>query len=202
MREVSLEEIAENVGNPTFGDDTLGVVFYSKTVEDVTRTQAEGRRCFREREYVKIMVPGDRHNVIDRPVQQTGILPTDDRMRFPKQYLRFKQRQEQQAHEGTPLSLWTVMPTPLAEELKFLNVFTIEQLAELADGHIAKIHGGVGWKEKAREFVQAQKDTALVTKLQAQLGERDNRIDTLEKALKDQSDKMESMARKIAKLEK
>ena len=202
IRDISLEELADNVNNPTFADDHLGVVFYTRTVEDIARTLSEGRKCFREREYVKIMVPGDRHNIVDRPVQKTGIMPTDDAMRFPRQYQRFQQRATQQAHDGTPLSLWTTIPSALAEELKFLNIFTVEQLANLADTHVAKIHGGPSWKQKAADFVQAMTDSAQMMKLQTELEKRDNEIDTLKKALKDQGSVMTSMQKRLDKLEK
>ena len=185
-----------------FADDALGVVFYSRTVEDKERTLAESRRCFKEREYVKIMVPGDRHNITDRPVQRTGILPTDDILRFPRQYARFQLRQQEQAHDGTPLIMWPTMPGPLAEELKFLNIFTVEQLAVLSDTHVAKIHGGAQWKQKAIDFVTALKDSAQLMKLQSALSERDNEIDTLKKALKDQGSIISSLQKRLDKLEK
>jgi hypothetical protein len=199
MREVSIEEQAMNAENLTFGDDRLGVVFYTKAVEDTEASRAEGRKVFREREYVKIMVPGDRHNTIDRPVQRTGVLPTDDRMRFAKQYERFKAQHSQEAHDGTPLSLWPLVPITLAEELKYLNIFTVEQLATLSDTHVAKIPGGQAWKRKAAEFVAALKDQAQVAKLQAALEERDNRIDSLEKAVKDQAERIEKLLKKLEK---
>src|SRR4051812_29206115 len=202
IRDISVEELAQNVNNPMFADDALGVVFYSRTVEDAARTLVEGRRCFKERTYVKIMVPGDRHNIIDRPIQKTGILPTDDALRFPRQFLRFQQRQQEQAHDGTPLTLWPTMPGPLAEELKFLNIFTVEQLATLADTHVAKIHGGAQWKQKASDFVAALKDSAQLTKLQTALQDRDNEVDTLKKALKDQGSIISSLQKRLDKLEK
>jgi hypothetical protein len=196
MREVSIEEQAENAENLTFGDDRLGVIFYNKPVEDRERSLAEGRRCFKDREFVKIMVPGDRHNTVDRPVQKTGILPTDDRLRFAKQYERFKAQQTQSAHDGTPLSLWPTIPATLAEELKFINIFTVEQLATLSDTHVAKIPGGHQWKNKADAFVKAMKDSAHVTKMQAELAERDNRIETLEKAIKEQGEQIAALMKK------
>jgi hypothetical protein len=202
MRDISLEELAENVNNPSFGDDLLGVVFYSRTVEDVTKSAEVGHRCFKTRDYVKIMTPGDRHNMIDRPVQRTGMLPTDDMLRFPKQWARYQNKQQQQEHDGTPLALWNAIPVTLAEELKHLNVFTVEQLANIADTYATKIRGGPTWKQKASEFVKALKDTALVGKLQVELAERDNRIETQEKAIKDQADKIERLAARLAKLEK
>jgi hypothetical protein len=196
MREVTMEEMAENVDNLTFGDDRLGVMFYLRTVEDEARTLAEGRKCFKEREFVKIMVPGDRYNVVDRPVQVTGTLPTDDRMRFAKQYERFKQQQQQSAHDGMPLSLWTAIPAALAEELKYINIFTVEQLSTLSDTYVAKVPRGQEWKRRAAEFVAALKDTAQVGKLQSALAERDNKIDALEKALAEQAKAIEELRKR------
>jgi hypothetical protein len=196
MREVTIEEQASNVDNMTFGDDRLGVVFYTRVVEDAERTQAEGRRCFREREYIKIMVPGDRYNTIDRPVQTTGTIPTDDRLRFAKQYERFKQQKQQTAHEGTPLSLWPAIPGPLAEELRFLNIFSVEQLAGLADTYVSKLPMGQSWKQRAQEFLAALKDQEAINKLNAQLTERDTRIDALEKAIADQAEQIRKLLSK------
>ena len=197
MAEPTLEELAENVNNPNFGDDRLGVLFYTRTVEDAERTKDEGRKCFKEREYVKIMVPGDRLNILDRPVQRTGNMATDDTLRFAKQYARFKNQQEQVAHDGTPLSMWPGISGALVEELKYLNIFTVEQLATLSDTHVAKIPRGHDFKRKAAEFVQATKDAAAVNKLQAALAERDDKIEALEAAVKDQAAKIEALLKKV-----
>lgn len=195
--EVTIEEQAMNAENLTFGDERLGVIFYTRTVEDKERTLAEGRKCFRDREYVKILIPGDRHNFIDRPVQKTGVLPTDDTLRFAQQYARFKAQAEQKAHDGTPLSLWPQMSAALAEELKYINIFTVEQLAELADTYVAKVPLGHQWKAKAREFVAAQKDASVVNKLQSELAERDAKIATQEAAIKDQAARIAALEKKL-----
>jgi hypothetical protein len=197
MREVTIEEQAENVDNVQFGDDRLGVMFYNRTVEDKERTLAEGRRCFKEREFVKIMIPGDRNPAVDRPVQRTGSLPTDDVLRFPKQYARFKQQAEQQIHDGTPLALWPQMPGALAEELKYINIFTVEQLADLADTYVSKVPMGHQWKAKAQQFVAAMQDQSVLNKMASELEERDNRIETLEAAIAEQAEQIkELMSRK------
>lgn len=196
FQEISIEEQAFNADKLLYGDDRLGVMFYMQVVEDTERTLIEGRKCFTEQEYIRIMVPGDRTNVVERPVQVTGILPTDDRMRFAKQYERFKTKQAQTPHEGTPLTLWPQIPPTLAEELKFINIFTVEQLADLADTYVSKLPMGQQWKQKAAQFVQAMKDQAQVNKLQLALDERDNRIDALEKAIKEQAEQIAQLQRK------
>jgi hypothetical protein len=185
VREVSIEELAENANNLAFGDDRLGVMFYNRVVEDKERTLAEGRRCFKDQEFVKIVVPGDRHNVVDRKVQQTGILPTDDRLRFAAQYQKFKAGTSQAMHEGTPITLWPVVSQSLAEELKYINIFTVEQLADLADTYVGKIPNGHSLKEKAKQFILVQKDASVLNKVQMELAQRDNQIETLTKQMAD-----------------
>ena len=202
MREVTIEEQAENVNNLQFGDDRLGVQFYMQSVEDKERTLAEGRKCFREREYIKIMIPGDRHNVIVRPVQVTGIMPTDDRMRFPRHYEAFQKKLEQKAHDGTPLALWPAMPESTAEELKYVNVFTVEQLATLSDTYVGKMPNGHNWKAKAAEFLKVIGDQAAVNRLNSALAERDAKIATQEAAIKDQADIIAKLSKRLDKLEK
>jgi hypothetical protein len=200
VREISIEELADNAEKIGFGDDRLGVQFYMRTVEDKERTLAEGRRCFKEREFVKIIVPGDRHNVVDRAVQCTGILPTDDRLRFAAQYAKFKQGVSQEAHDGTPLSLWPVVSQALAEELKYINIFTVEQLADLADTYVGKIPNGQSLKAKAAQFILVQKDAAVLNKVQLELAQRDNEIDTLKKQMAEMIDDLKALrAEKKAK---
>jgi hypothetical protein len=202
MREVTIEEQAENANNLQFGDDRLGVQFFMQSIEDKERTLAEGRKCFREREFVKIMVPGDRHNVIVRPVQVTGVMPTDDRMRFPRHYEAFKAKQDQKAHDGTPLALWPAMPDSTADELKYLNVFTVEQLATIADTHIGKIPNGQNWKSRAVEFLKVIGDQAALNKLNLALAERDSKIATQQLAIDDQAAIIAKLSKRLDKLEK
>jgi hypothetical protein len=181
--EPTMEELAENVNNLKFGDDRLGVQFYMRTVEDKERTLSEGRKCFKDVEFVRIMIPGDRNPAADRRVQRTDNDVTDDRLRFPKQYARFKNQQEQPIHDGTPLNLWPGISGSLVEELKFINIHTVEQLADLADTYVGKMPNGQSLKAKAATFVQALKDQSAVNKLQMALEERDNRIQVMEQNL-------------------
>jgi hypothetical protein len=193
MKEVTIEELAENADNPRFGDDRLGVIFYMRTEEDKERTLAEGRKCFRDREFVRIMIPGDRNPAADRRVQVTGNELTDDRLRFPKQYARFKAQEAQPVHDGTPLALWPGIGGALVEELKYINIHTVEQLAGISDTYVGKIPMGQSLKQKAADFAQALKDQSVVNKLQMALDDRDNQIDTLRNELKELGQQVKEM---------
>jgi hypothetical protein len=178
-----MEELAMNATNLKFGDDRLGVQFYMRTVEDKERTLSEGRKCFKDVEFVRIYIPGDRNPAADRRVQRGGNEITDDTLRFPQHYARFKNQAAQPVHDGTPLHLWPGISGSLVEELKFINIHTVEQLADLADTYVSKIPLGQSLKRKAAEFVTALKDQAAVNKLQMALDERDSRIEVLEQNL-------------------
>jgi len=195
--EVSIEDQAMNASNLTFGDDRLGVMFYVRVVEDHARSEAEGRKCFKEEEFIKIMIPGDRHNLVDRPVQVTGTIPTDDRLRFASHYARFKANKEQPINDGTPLALWPQIDSAFAEELKFINIHTVEQLATLADTYVGKIPGGQSWKAKAAAFVLALKDQEQVNKMMSELETRDNKIATLEAAIAEQAEQIAALIKKV-----
>jgi len=195
FREPSIEELADNVNNPNFGDDRLGIIFYEDVAEDAEQSLAQGRKVFRSIEMVKIMIPGERFPTI-RKVQKTGNRGSDDSLRWPKQYRAFKEKLEQTVHSGTPLALWPRMRATLAEEMKYINIYTVEQLAELSDAHCQKVPKGYEWKQQARDFVNAMKDSGVVTRLQADLAERDNRISTLEEVVKDQGRRIEELAAK------
>jgi len=197
LGEMSIEDQAMNATNPQHGDDRLGIQFYMRTVEDTARSLAEGRKCFKEREFIRILVPGDRNNVVDRPVMKTGMLTSDDTIRFSRQYERFKANQEQKTHDGTPLTLWPQLPGPMAEELKFMNIFTVEQLADLADSYVAKVPMGHQWKQKAVAFVATMKDQEQVNRMMCELEERDNRIATLESAIAEQAEQIQELIKKV-----
>jgi hypothetical protein len=202
LRAVTIEEQAENVNNPTFGDDRLGVMFYMRTEEDQEATKRDGIKRYRDREFIKILIPGDRNCPPDRPVQKTGIVSSDDTMRWPRQYERFKANMEQKAHDGMPLSLWPQMPNALAKELEFFNVFTVEQLATMPNGNLSKFQGGQGWQQKAAAFVAAVKDQSTVNQLNAALEDRDSQIKAQQEALDDQAKIIDKLSKRLDKLEK
>lgn len=149
------------------GDDRLAVRFFVKPARDDEKSQAEGRMVFKDVEYVQIMVPGDRDNILIRPAGE------GDKRRFGKQYDDWKRNNKEESLVGTPLDLWGRLSLSQIEEFRYIGVRTVEQLAELNDNAMLRMPGASELKRKAAAFVQAAKDEAPMRHLQAEIEKRD-----------------------------
>ena len=154
---------------PNKGDENLLVRFFIDAVEDTAETAKQGRKIFKDVEWIDIRIPGSRDAVI-RPVRPKG--PQNDIDRFPRHYSLFKARigNDEQV-VGTPLAAWPWqgMTRSRVEELKFLNIRTVEQLAGMSDSLGMKIMGYHGMKQAAQAFLESTKATAPLLRLQALL---------------------------------
>src|SRR6185295_8097500 len=107
------------------GDEKLLVIFHWDIVKDDMQSIEEGRPIYRDTEFVRIFVPGDKNNVIDRPVRP------GDKTRFPKQYDAFKAGAGEEGQlDGTPLKDWPMVGRAQCAELHYFGIRTVEQLAE------------------------------------------------------------------------
>ncbi len=147
------------------GDKKLHAVFYMHFLQNPTKSQAEGRPIFDDVVFVKIFVPGDRTNIIDRPERP------DDKFRFATQYARFKAGQDQRA-TGTPIEEWPIVTRGMAEELKFAGFSTVEQIAGASDTATQKMMGFQDLKSKAKAYLEVAKgNSAPIEDLTAKLNE-------------------------------
>jgi hypothetical protein len=168
-------------------DKALLVKFFYKNVENKLESTAAGRPIFKEKTYIEIRLPGQRGVQACRPVTHA------DKMRFPKHFEAFEARMEPPT-EGTPLTEWPQISRTQAEELSFLHIKTVEQLATVKDVNIQKFMGGYTLREKAvkwldlnekevdnREKADMQTDIdELKAKLAALLGESSKGINAKE----------------------
>lgn len=169
--------LTEMAFNPEAGDDKLHVQFFTHPKMDQAATLKEGRPIYRDTEYVRIVVPGDKDNIVEKPA-------TDDhRRRFARQYMAFKQGNEAQAQVGTPLSMWPQVTRAQVEELAYFKIHTVEQLAEISDGNAQNFVGVLSLRQKAKDFLAAAKDGSMVSQLRSEIEQRDSRIATLEDAI-------------------
>jgi len=166
--------------NPRAEDNKLIVRFSVRPVQDAEATSREGRPIFKDTEFVEIMVPGDKTNILEHAVTD------DDRQRFPRAYARHKAGLGD-VLEGTMLTAWPLITRARAEELAYFKVRTVEQLAELSDGNSMNMGPGINELRKAaKDFVAQAKGDAPLLKMRAELEKRDGEIAALQQALKEQ----------------
>lgn len=169
--------------------DTAVPKFYLSPVENKAKSQAEGRPIFDEVEMVEIRIPGDPKTVFVDTVYRSdgepnggvpGFQPPPYVQRWHEQYTRFKAGL-QHAQSGTPLEQWPVMSTSKVAELKAMNIFTVENLADLTDGYLGRLGMGAReLREKARAFIADAKKTAVSSAIAAENAELKARLERLE----------------------
>lgn len=175
-------------------DNKLHVRFYSKTEMNAAKSRAAGRPIYEEIDFVNIMVPGDKHSIVDR--QAT---PLDIR-RFARHYEAYKAGKTDQTI-GTPLSALPFMSAAKAEEYRFFHITTAEQLAAAADGSSAAqaIMGFNGDKQKAAAYLQMAAGNAPILQMQQALEEKDSQISAMQEQMNQMNQKLMELSRPIKK---
>jgi hypothetical protein len=139
--------------------------FFTEPVKMEFKSQQAGRPIFEEREFVRIIIPGDRRSMAVEPVND------EHRARWPKDYEAFTAGRAAPL-EGTPLKEWPVsaMTASKAEELAFFNIKTVEQLAALNDGQLQNLGMGAReLRERSRLWLSVAKSGAApLERLQAE----------------------------------
>jgi hypothetical protein len=128
-------------------DAKLWVMFELRPERDTAASGEQGRPIYKDREWIKIKIPGDRDEV-ERPITE------HDKARFSKQYDHWKQTGKE-AVTGTPLEVWPAITRGQVEELKHFNVRTVEDLAGLSDATTQRFMGVQSLKQKAAAFIEA-----------------------------------------------
>lgn len=103
--------------------------------------------------FVRIMVPGDKNNVVEQPVRD------DHKERFPRQWLHFQMSNSDAPIIGTSLQQWhSDRPEEFTDgqmaELQILKFQTVEQIATASDSQLQRVGmGGVGLRDRARSYL-------------------------------------------------
>lgn len=162
------------------GDAQLLVVFYMGTMKNEEKSSAEGRLIVDDVECIKVIIPGDKNNVIDRPATAA------DKRRFAQQYAAFKQGKEGEAQlSGTRLQDWPFVSRGQVEELHWLGFKTVEQLASANDS--VNYPGLQQLKTHARSWLATAKDSAIASQQADRLNAQDAQIEELKKVVEDQT---------------
>lgn len=151
--------------SPSNGRDNIIPQFYMKAVRNEFLTEVEGREIWEDKEYVEMIVPGDKNAIVHERVKQAH------KDRWPNQYRAFVESRESPS-EGTPLEEWAAVSASQVMELKSCHVRTVEALAGLSDTQLAKTvpMGGHALREKAQRFIEGQSAADVrIAELQAQV---------------------------------
>lgn len=170
------------------GDEKLRVQFGMYPELDQVASANEGRPIYKEKEYITIMVPGER-DIVHRPAW------AKDFDRFPRQYAAFKNKQNQDAVSGTPLKMVPWLSMGQVKELEFFNIMTLEHLANLADSNAIKFMEIQKLKRLAQDHLRAAKEAAPLTAMRAEMDQKDSEISTL-------TNQLQALARQVEELSK
>jgi len=124
------------------GDDQLHVTFYESTLKGYEGVP-----------FIRIVVPGDRTNIIDRFVR------SEDKARFPRHWLAYQMDNAEGQVIGTLLNTWHMdRPEEFTrnelEEMQILKFQTVEQIATANDKQLQKIGmGAAGMRTRAQAYL-------------------------------------------------
>jgi len=150
--------------NESWMEDNRGkmaVFFHAKQVQNAFKTAQENRPIFEEKIFIKKLVPGDSTLIVDRPMRPSDV------EEFPIEWARFEQKKENRV-AGTPLDAWPVLSETQKAEFRALNIFTVDQFAQLPDSVGNKIMGFNDLRDKARTFILAAKDSVIMDNVRAE----------------------------------
>lgn len=152
------------------GDDTLLVRFSLEPKEDRKASQEAGRLICRETVYVEIMIPGNKDSIVKRPASDF------DKRRFHAQFKAFENNVSQDGITGTLLEDWPGINRAQVEELKFMHIRTVEQLAKVSDGNSQNFMGIQKLKNEARAYLELSGVASDAKAMAAELETRDLEI--------------------------
>lgn len=174
-------------------DANIVVIFRNISVPNDHQSALANRPIFEDREECELHYPG-RRDWSSHPATSFSHWDTDPLTgaqrpvtyaeRFAKQYQQFKSK-AQQTKAGTPLEYALFLTEARRSELRAMNVYTIEQLANV-DGQDLKNLGPMGReaKNKAMEYLEQSNSGIANRKLEAELSAARERAAMLEEDMK------------------
>ena len=182
---------ADNPNNPYMLDGRLHVRFENRAVPDDAKTKLEGRPIYKEITFIEIHTPGDRDNIILRPITPK------DKERFGPRYEKWQKMQTDEAMEGMPLSEWPAMPRTTLMEMRYWNIYTVEQLAEVPDGNVKKFRELFTWRKRAQEYLDVAARGAAASKLSAENAALEKRLVAQDQAIQEQAAIIRALQAKV-----
>ena len=154
--------------------------------KDGKASATAGRPIFREREYVRIITPGEKNTVFFQPATE------QHKRRFPKAYAAFKSGSAV-AEQGTPLEQWPQMTRGQVLSFRAIGIHTVEAMAAVHDGNVEALgHGGRELREQAIAYIRQAEDTAAVQKMAAEKQVMADQMASLQAQIVDLASRLEA----------
>lgn len=166
--------------------------FYTEPVEQTALSAQEGRPVYKDVDYVGITNPGSRDEIVLVASKKAA---TDEYIAWA--YKKWKATQEQVV-DGTPVETVPFLSKAVVMELKAINIHTLEHLASAPEPALQRMMGLRDLKKKAEAFIAAAKDTAVVSKMQHELSQRDAEIASLKASMAQMSARFDEMQKERA----
>lgn len=139
--------------------------FERREVQNLFKSIDAGSPVYEEKLFLVKLLPGG--DELPVPVKQEQIEKFSKM--YPKEWASF-QGGDRMAVDGMPLGEWGTANASQVRTLEGINVFTVEQLADLPDAVLQKFGlGSLALRDKARTFLKSQTSASEILKLKEQI---------------------------------
>lgn len=155
-------------------NESLVTPFFKHVAQpDPHASKVAGRPIFRDMEVVEVRIAGDRNFKPEFPAHSMWNRIDGDEItyaqRWPTQYERFKQNEEQVA-DGTPLSELPFLTEAQRMELRGLRVYTAEGLGSIEGKNLQALGiQGREWKTQAQAYLARATGSAETVRLASEV---------------------------------
>lgn len=168
-------------------NDTAKPLFYVKSIQNMFETEKQGRAIYQDVEWVDILIPGDTKTKVSRKVI------AEDKHRWPQYYQAYQLKKEAPV-TGTPIEQWPILSPAKVDELKTVNIKTIEDLASLPDQYLEVLGmGGRELKIKASAYLESAAGTADIQALRSELDRAKQENTDLKDQIKDLATRLQAV---------
>lgn len=158
--------------------------FFTRAMKNNFLSEKLGRPIYDTGLFVEIITPGSTASVPEKMVERTlskeagsekgqpKVTRTADYERFKPQIEAYKGQTGEYAADGMPITSWPQVDAGTAQTLKAQGVHTVEQLAEVHDGHLQNLGtGGRFLRDQAKAYLTARQFGVPLAQQTAEAGQ-------------------------------
>lgn len=139
------------------------VKFYRQWVRNNFKSKEQGVEVGENQDFIIIICPGQPKSEVRRKATDA------DKVQYRHEWQAYSEGKEHQ-QAGTPIEVLPGLANGMADALKSVYIYTIEQMAELSDLSLQKVGmGGNEIRQRCRAYLS--KNSVQVSELQAKLDE-------------------------------